>query len=144
MIDLWLEFAYRHRFLPILILSVHLLSFIIIFNWKKYFFTSIFLMKWLSAVFYKASLGQGKNQSIVVQFTNPGKVLSLLLKSSPTGENARRRCRFFLHYDTKYKYFSFGEPDASVPTSSIIFIFSSVGKRFGTSPLFKRLQISST
>lgn len=47
--------------------------------------------KWLEAVERRASSGQGKNQSIVVQFTKEGKVLNLLLKASPTGENAKTK-----------------------------------------------------
>ena len=38
-------------------------------------------LKWLLAVEIKAYSGQDKNQSMVVQFTRDGKVLSLLLKS---------------------------------------------------------------
>jgi len=55
----------------------------------------------VSAVDLKASSGQGKNQSIVVQFTNPGKVLILFLKDSPTGEKHKTMCKFYLQVFTK-------------------------------------------
>ena len=55
----------------------------------------------LYAVDLRASSGHGKNQSIVVQFTRPGKVLMRLLKLSPTGEKQRARWRFSLHSYTK-------------------------------------------
>jgi len=51
----------------------------------------------LYAVDLNASSGQGKNQSIVVQFTKPGNVLIRLLKLSPTGEKHKTRCKFSLH-----------------------------------------------
>ena len=124
------------------------------------------LTKWLEAVERRASSGQGKNQSIVVQFTSDGNVLSLRLNASPTGENARTKCKFYLQIFTKYLYFSFGVPPAqSYPTSSIIFALSSLGNKFGTylllrsirwidtiykikiyctSPLLRMLQMSST
>jgi len=59
----------------------------------------------LLAVDIKASSGQGKNQSIVVQLTSVGKVLSLLLKSYPTGDIQMTIWRFALHSETKYWYF---------------------------------------
>ena len=58
---------------------------------------SIMLIKCVLAVLLSASYGHGKNQSIVVQLTKVGNVLSLLLKESPTGENTNTICRFFLH-----------------------------------------------
>lgn len=58
----------------------------------------------------RASSGQGKNQSIVVQLTSVGNVLNLLLKSYPTGDIQITICRFFLHKDTKNWYFSLGDP----------------------------------
>jgi len=51
----------------------------------------------LIAVDLRASSGHGKNQSIVVQLTNPGKVLILRLKLSPTGLIQRTKCKFSLH-----------------------------------------------
>lgn len=105
----------------------------------------MFSLKWLSAVEIKASYGQGKNQSIVVQFTKVGNVLSLLLKSSPTGDMHITMCRLFLQSWTKYWYFSLKDPTGFIEViSSTIFAFSSVGNRFGISPLFKILHTSST
>lgn len=58
-------------------------------------------LKWLLAVEIKASSGQGKNQSIVVQLTRVGKVLNLLLKSYPTGDIQMTMCRLALQSETK-------------------------------------------
>lgn len=89
-------------------------------------------MKWLSAVDIKASYGQGKNQSIVVQLTKLGKVLNLLLKSSPTGDIQITIWRLFLQSSTKYWYFSFGDPAGRIlPISSMILAFSSAGNKLG-------------
>ena len=105
----------------------------------------ILSLKWLSAVEIRASYGQGKNQSIVVQFTNVGNVLSLLLKSSPTGDMQITMCKLFLHNWTKYWYFSLNEPIGFIEAiSSTIFAFSSVGNKFGIYPLLRMLQTSST
>lgn len=45
-----------------------------------------------SATAYRASSGQGKNQSILVFETNPGKFLHLILRVSPAGDIARIIC----------------------------------------------------
>lgn len=97
--------------------------------------------KWASAVDLNASSGQGRNQSIVVQFTKAGKVLNLLLKASPTGENVKHKWSFSLQILINYAYFSLLVPSLN---SSIIFYFSSAGNRLGISPLFSKLEISST
>ena len=70
----------------------------------------ISLMNKLSAVERSASSGQGRNQSIVVQLTSAGNVRNLRLKASPTGLILMTKCKFFLHYATKYPYFSLGVP----------------------------------
>ena len=49
----------------------------------------------------RASSGQGKNQSIVVQFTKAGNVTNRFLNSALAGENDRTICNFYLHYLTK-------------------------------------------
>jgi len=59
-------------------------------------------LKWVFAVEIKASSGHDKNQSIVVQLTRVGKVLSLRLKSYPTGDMQITICRLALHKETKY------------------------------------------
>lgn len=105
----------------------------------------MFYLKWLSAVETRAYYGQGKNQSIVVQLTKLGKVLNLLLKSYPTGDMHITICKLFLHKLTKNWYFSFTDPVGfRVLISSMIFAFSSGGKRFGIYPLFNMLQTYST
>lgn len=48
------------------------------------------------ATLSKASLGQGKNQSMTVELTKAGNCLALLLKLSPTGEKQRAICNFCL------------------------------------------------
>ena len=102
-------------------------------------------LKWLLAVEIKASSGQGKNQSIVVQFTRVGKVLNLLLKSSPTGDIQMTMWRLALQSETKNWYFSLNEPTGLIADIySTIFAFYSVGNRLGISPLFSMLQTSST
>ena len=50
----------------------------------------------LFATFNKASLGQGKNQSMTVELTKAGNCLALLLKLSPTGEKQSDICNFCL------------------------------------------------
>lgn len=89
----------------------------------------------------RASWGHGKNQSIVVQFTSVGKVLNLLLKDSPTGENVSTKWRFFLHSPIKNKYFSLGVPGADISSNNLT--FSSSENKLGTSPLLSILHISS-
>ena len=102
-------------------------------------------LKWLSAVEIKAYSGHAKNQSIVVQLTKDGKVLNLLLKSSPTGDIQMTICKFFLQSCTKYWNFSLNEPvGLIVVISSTIFAFYSRGNKLGISPLFKILQTYST
>jgi len=65
------------------------------------------------AVSLRADSGQGKNQSIVVQFTIEGNVLILERKASPTGLKVNTKCKFFLQVFTKKANFSFGVPDIS-------------------------------
>lgn len=98
--------------------------------------------KWLSAVEINASSGQGKNQSIVVQFTKVGNVLNLLLKSYPTGDIQITIWRFFLHKLTKYWYFSFKEPDIFKSSTNLV-LSSVVANKLGIYPLFKTLQTCS-
>ena len=105
----------------------------------------ILSLKWLSAVEIRAYYGHGKNQSIVVQLTRVGKVLNLLLKSSPTGDIQMTMWRLLLQSWTKYWYFSLKEPTGFIADiSSTIFAFSSVGNKLGISPLLRMLQTSYT
>ena len=82
------------------------------------------------------------------QFIILGNYLHLFLNKSPTGENASTICKFSLQVCTKNAYtYSLLSPLlaslALAPISSQIDTFSSYGKRFGISPEFKRLFISS-
>ncbi len=111
-------------------------------------FSSLISAIWrilVSAVDFKASAGQGRNQSMVVQFTSPGKVLILFLKVSPTGEKQSTICRFSLQVLTKWLNFWLLVPEGtSSDTASMILVRSSPENRLGTSPLFNIPQISST
>ena len=71
-----------------------------------------------------------------------GNVLSLLLNSELTGENTKHKCKFSLHYSTNLLYFLLRDP--SIGIASHIINFSSIGNKFGISPLFNKLQIYST
>jgi hypothetical protein len=48
--------------------------------------------------YIRASSGQVKNQSMVVQFTTPGKLLIVFLKLFPIGLIQMIRCKFSLHF----------------------------------------------
>lgn len=78
---------------------------------------------------------------MVVQLTKAGKVLSLLLKASPTGEKVRHKCNFSLQFWMNFPYFSLLVPSLN---SSKIFYFSSLGNKLGTSPLLSIFEMSST
>lgn len=102
----------------------------------------IFSVKCCCAVERRASSGQGRNQSIVVQFTSAGKERRRERNCDETGEKVRTTCRFCLHWETKYWYFSFGVRPSD--TSSTSLPRSSSFQTDGISPLLSKLQMSST
>ena len=100
------------------------------------------------ATLFSASCGHSANQSMVQQFTREGNIRSRVRNASPTGLMQMTVCRFFRHCSMKKSYSSVG--DLSRPTflargrtSSMMFISSSFGKRFGTSPVLRMLLRSS-
>jgi hypothetical protein len=99
---------------------------------------------------FKASGGHSENQSIVVQFTIDGKSLILFLKEEPIDEKQSTTCKYFLHLSRKNEKSYAGVPSSHLSSSfagpsiaSWIVTFSSAGKMFGTSPVFRILLISS-
>jgi hypothetical protein len=104
----------------------------------------------LVATISNASVGQSLNQSMVQQFTSDGNFRRRTRNASPTGDIHRITCRFSLHRSTKYENNAVGSPSGTFPelrasarTISSISCFSSAAYRFGTSPEFRMLFMSS-
>jgi hypothetical protein len=96
----------------------------------------------------RASTGQGKNQSIVVFETSPGKLRQRRRNVSPAGVIARIMCRFSLAFFTKYYQrnsldsgsfnFFISESKGEIKPS-----FSSSANSAGTIPMVRILLMSS-
>mmetsp|Transcript_25199 Transcript_25199/g.84728 ORF Transcript_25199/g.84728 Transcript_25199/m.84728 type:complete len:321 (-) Transcript_25199:604-1566(-) len=107
----------------------------------------------LSATATRASPGHAVNQSMAQQLTSDGNLRRRSLNASPMGENARMMWSCCLTRWTKNAKSWRGVMSAAARpnfsrakgrTSSQMATFSSFGKRFGTSPEFNMLLMSST
>mmetsp|Transcript_66778 Transcript_66778/g.204384 ORF Transcript_66778/g.204384 Transcript_66778/m.204384 type:complete len:221 (-) Transcript_66778:696-1358(-) len=111
--------------------------------------STLWLTSCCLATEYRASAGHSWNQSMVQQFTSDGNMRSRLRKLSPTGENAKVTCTFFLTL-LKYALKRFALVGCipndwhNARQELEIDSKSSVAYKLGTSPLFKTLLIAST